>query len=220
MHALAVRELEHALHDVLLRVEDDVVRPMRLRERGLLRGARRADDGRAARLDELREDEAEPARDGVHEHDVAFLDVVRLGHEGERGRAWGCYQLSAIGSEEGRWKGVRCTLEEGCGGYAGREVLWERVHLVPGDADVLRECTQSVLEGMSSTAGASRGRGRTYGGNACADLQAAQLVLFVVEDVLISGEGDDLACSLPAQRLRELGDRVEALPATMPFIIP
>ena len=60
----------------------------------------------------------------------------------------------------------------------------------------------------------------TYGGNACADLQAAQLVLFVVEDVLVCGKGDDLAGGLPAQCLRELGDRVQALPATMPFIIP
>ena len=87
MHALAVRELQHALHGVLLLVQDDVVRAVQLRDFCLLGRARRADDRRAARFDELREEQAEPARDGVHEDGVALLYVVCLGDERQRGRA-------------------------------------------------------------------------------------------------------------------------------------
>ena len=81
MHTLAAGELEHALHRVLLRVQDHMVRAVRARE-GRLRGrARRPDHSRPARLDELREEQAEPACDGVHEDGVALLYVVCLGDE-------------------------------------------------------------------------------------------------------------------------------------------
>lgn len=85
MHALALGNLQHTLDRIFLLVEDDVVRAMRTRELGLLARRRRPDDGGAARLRDLREHEAEPARDGVHEDDVARLDVVRFAHECRRG---------------------------------------------------------------------------------------------------------------------------------------
>ena len=61
---------------------------VRARDGGLGGGRRRADDARGAgALGELRGEEAEAARDGVHEDGVAGAHAVRLLDEGERGEA-------------------------------------------------------------------------------------------------------------------------------------
>lgn len=115
MHALAAREREHALDDVLLGVQDDVVCAVRARDGGLLRGRRRPDDGRPSVLRELREDEAEAARDGVDEHGVARAQPVRLLDEGDGGEA----------------------LERRGRGGQQRHVLGQGEDLRPGDRDEL-----------------------------------------------------------------------------------
>ena len=147
VHALPAGDLAHAPHRVLLRVQHDVVRAVRARERGLGGRARRPEHRRAARLRELREEQAEPARDGVHEHRVARAHGVRLGDERERRRA--CRALkSAWPAREGGGGEVRGgarTLREPRGGSGERQRVGDGVGLVPRHARVLDERTQPVL---------------------------------------------------------------------------
>ena len=123
MHAFAAGELEHTLDDVLPRVQNDVVRAVLLRERGLLGRRGRADDGRARALGELREEQAEAARDGVHEHEIARLDAVRL-----------------LGEGHGRQ-----ALQRGGGAGEEGDVRGEREDFRPGDGDVLGVHPEVVL---------------------------------------------------------------------------
>lgn len=87
MHPFSVRDLEHALCGVLCGVQDDMVRAVRARDRCFLRCARRADHSSTACLDELREEQAEAARDGVHQDDLALFDLVRLFDKSQSGKA-------------------------------------------------------------------------------------------------------------------------------------
>ncbi len=71
--ALAARDALRLLDEVLLGVEDDLVGARFPGELRLLLGARGPDDGRAAQLGELDEQEPDPAGRGVHERRLAFL---------------------------------------------------------------------------------------------------------------------------------------------------
>lgn len=117
MHALSARELEHAVDDVLLGVQDDVVRAVRARDGRLVLCRRRADDERGARaLRELRGEEAEPARDGVDEDGVARPDPVGFLDKGERGEA---LERRRGGGEEGDARGEGEDLGPGDGDVLG-----------------------------------------------------------------------------------------------------
>ena len=87
MRALPACDLEHTLCDVLALVQDYVVGPIGPRDRGFLCSAGSADDDSATRLDELREEETDAARDSVHEDVVVRLDVARLRGKDEGGEA-------------------------------------------------------------------------------------------------------------------------------------
>ncbi len=121
IHALPVRDFQHPRHRVLLRVQYNVVRPVLRRDRRLLLRGGRPDDRRPARVRDLREDEPEPAGDGVHEDGLARLHVVRLAHHRQRGQ--------------------RRRGEEVDGGR-------EREDLVPGHGDVLCHRALVALDGI------------------------------------------------------------------------
>ena len=126
MHALAGGELERARDDVLLGVEDDVVGAADGARGGGLGGGRgRADDGGGARaLGELREEEAEAARDRVDEDGVAGAHAVGLFDEGERGE----------------------PLQGGGGGGAEGHAGGEDEGFGPGDGGVFGVHAEEVLE--------------------------------------------------------------------------
>ena len=81
VHAAAAGDALHLGHEVLRGVEDDVVRPRRPRQRGLLLRGHRPDHGRAAHLGHLAEEEPHAARRRVHEAGLALLDGIGGAHE-------------------------------------------------------------------------------------------------------------------------------------------
>ena len=118
MYALAPRNLQHAPYDVLIAVQNNMVRPIRPRDRRLLRRARRPDDDRPAPLAHLCEPQPEPARDGVHEHAVPLPHVVRLGRERQRGQALHEARSADVGRD--------CPRERDDEGPVGDRVFCER----------------------------------------------------------------------------------------------
>ena len=85
MHTFSLRNLQHTLHRIFLRIHNHMVRAQTLRELCLLLGARRADHCHALAFRELEEEKAEAARNGVYEDCLAGLDGVGFGDEGESG---------------------------------------------------------------------------------------------------------------------------------------
>ena len=114
MYTFSLRNLQHALHRIFLRIHNHMVRAQTLRELCLLLGARRADHCHALAFRELEEEKAEAARNGVYEDCLAGLDGVGFGDEGE-------------GSE---------TLDESGDGSERGDGRWDMVNGGPGDGDV------------------------------------------------------------------------------------
>ena len=88
MHALTPRHLQRPRHHILLVIQNHLIRTRLPRPFRLLPRRRRPHDlARARALRELREEQPEPACDGVHEDGVPRFDAVRFFDEGERGEA-------------------------------------------------------------------------------------------------------------------------------------
>ena len=83
--SLAARQLPHPLGEAL--VADHLVRAGLACERRLLLARGRRDHAAAAELHDLRQQQPDAARRGVHEHVVARLHCVRVGREVVRGHA-------------------------------------------------------------------------------------------------------------------------------------
>lgn len=81
MAAFAVRQLHDLVQDLLVGVVDDVVGAVPLGDLDLLGRGRGADDRGAEVLRHLDDEPSRPARRGVHEHDVARLDLVGVAHQ-------------------------------------------------------------------------------------------------------------------------------------------
>ena len=81
MAALAVRQLHNLVKDLLVGVVDDVVAAMLLGDLGLLGRGRSANDRGAEVLCHLDDQTARPASCGVHQDDIARLDLVGVAHQ-------------------------------------------------------------------------------------------------------------------------------------------
>ncbi len=78
---LAVGDLVHALYEILVAINDDMMGPGRLGNLGLVRRGDCADHRRAQRPPPLAKDEPDAARRRVDEHRVALLDAIGLAQE-------------------------------------------------------------------------------------------------------------------------------------------
>ena len=152
VHPQPTSDLQHPLRDVLALVQDNVVHPIRLRDRRLLGGARCADDGPAAGLDELCEEEPDAARDGVHEYSVACLDVVRLRRDGDGGRT--CSDGTAESIDSGvsdtilRTEGRRRTCGERRNRGTVRNLVRNREDFAPVGCKVFGESARAHAHGQ------------------------------------------------------------------------
>ena len=118
MHVLSTSDLQHPRHDILILVQNNVVRAVRPRDRRLLRRARRPDHYRSAVPAHLREPQPKTARDGVHENSVPTMHIVRFGRERQRGEA--------LHEPRRADAGRHCGRERDDGGPIGDGVLGER----------------------------------------------------------------------------------------------
>ena len=83
IHTMSTRNLLNPFNRILLRIQNNMISPMTLRQLSLSLRRRRPNHRRASRLRDLRREETEAACDGVDEDRLAGFDVVRFGHEGE-----------------------------------------------------------------------------------------------------------------------------------------
>ena len=77
MNTEPVRDLQHALCDILALVQYHMIRSVGFRDCRLRRGARRANNDTPARLDELREEEPNAPRDGMYPAIRYQVEILR-----------------------------------------------------------------------------------------------------------------------------------------------
>ena len=191
MHAQPARNLPHARTDVLLAVQNNMVRaPTRPRDRRLRRRARRPNHHRSPCLAHLREPQPQPARAGVHQDVVALAHGGGFGRERERGQAVHEARGAGAGGEWGR-EGRRC-------GSVGGGVLGEH----RCSQAELRETVVlvSVLTSRSDGRdGGEGGKGGAHAGDLAPELEAALAEGLAGQEGDVCWERDDRACCLYAE---------------------
>ena len=88
MYTLTVGDFVDSGDSILLGVQNDMIRTVRLRNFRFLRRRCCTNDSRTARFSIRGEQEPKAACDGMDEDDIALLDVVRLGHESDDRQTW------------------------------------------------------------------------------------------------------------------------------------